>query len=50
MVKNKAWHLEDLGGQQVLKGFRCCLAHSSMRELIPQNDRSWEEASLVVGV
>ena len=35
------WHSEGLGGQQVLKGFQCCLAHSSLRELVPEDDRQF---------
>ena len=27
-----------------------CLAHSSLRELVPQDDGSWEEALLIGGV
>ena len=50
MVKNKVWHSEGVGGQQVLEGFQCWLAHSSLRELVPQDDSSWEEALLVDGI
>ena len=35
-VKNKAWHSEGVGGQQVLEGFQCCLAHCSLKELVPE--------------
>ena len=46
-VKNKVWRLEGKGGQLVLEGLQCCLAYCSLRELVPQDDGSWEEALLV---
>ena len=47
---DKVLHSEGVGAQQVLESFQCCLAHSSLRELVPQDDSSWEEALLVDGV
>ena len=49
-VKNKAWHLEGVGGQLVLEGHQRCLAFCSLGELGPQDDSSWEEALLLCGV
>ena len=46
-VKNKAWRLGGMGGQLVLEGLQRCLAYCSLRELVPQDDGSWEEALLV---
>ena len=46
-VKNKAWLLEGMGSQLVLEGLQRCLAYCSLRELVPQDDGSWEEALLV---
>ena len=46
-VKNKARRLEGMGGQLVLEGLQRCLAYCSLRELVPQDDGSWEEALLV---
>ena len=46
-VKNKVWRLEGMGGQLVLEGLQRCLAYCSLRELVPQDDGSWEEALLV---
>ena len=46
MLKNQARHSEGAGGQQVLEDFQCCLAHCSLRELVPQDDSYWEEALL----
>ena len=43
------WRLEGVGCQLVLEGLQCCLAYCSLRELVPQDDSSWEEA-LLVGV
>ena len=37
------------GGQLVLKGLQRRLAHSSLWELVPQLDRSGEEAMLITG-
>ena len=34
----------------VLEGLQRCLAHSSLRELVSQDDGSWEEALLISGV
>ena len=48
-VKNKAWHSEGVGGQQVLEGFQCCLAHCSLKELVPQDHSSWEGWCLTSG-
>ena len=36
-----------MGGQLVLEGLQRCLANCSLRELVPQDDGSWEEALLV---
>ena len=47
MVKNEAWRLECVGGQLVLEDLQRCLAYSSLRKLVPQDDGSWEEALLV---
>ena len=49
-VKNNAWRLEGVGGQLVLEGLQRCLAYCSLRELVPQDDGSWEEAVLVICV
>ena len=43
------WRLEGVGCQLVLEGLQRCLAYCSLRELVPQDDSSWEEA-LLVGV
>ena len=43
------WLLEGVDCQLVLEGLRRCLAYCSLRELVPQDDSSWEEA-LLVGV
>ena len=49
-VKNKAWHSEGVGGQQVLEGFQCCLAHCSLKELVLEDHSYWEDDQLVHGV
>ena len=36
-----------MGDQLVLEGLQCCLAHNSLRELVPQDDGSWEEALFI---
>ena len=36
-----------MGGQLVLEGLQRCLAYCNLRELVPQDDGSWEEALLV---
>ena len=41
--------LEGVECQLVLEGLQRCLAYCSLRELVPQDDSSWEEA-LLVGV
>ena len=46
-VKNKVCCLEGAGGQLVLEGLQCCLAYCSLRELVPQDDCSREEALFV---
>ena len=43
------WRLEGVGCQLVLEGLQRCLAYCGLRELVPQDDGSWEEA-LLVGV
>ena len=43
------WRLEGASCQLVLEGLQRCLAYCSLRELVPQDDGSWEEA-LLVGV
>ena len=47
MVKNNMWHFEGVGGQLSLEGLQRCLSYCSPRELVPQDDGSWEEALLV---
>ena len=45
MVKNaynKALRLEGVCGQLILEGLQRCLAHSGLRELVPQVDGSCE--------
>ena len=39
-----------MGGLLVLKGIQRCLAYCNLRELVPQDEGSWEEAVLVGGV
>ena len=41
------WRLEGVGCQLVLESLQRCLAYCSLRELVPQDDGSWEEALLV---
>ena len=41
--------LEGVDCQLVLEGLQRCLAYCSLRELVPKNDSSWEDA-LLVGV
>ena len=41
--RQKVWMSAGSGPQR-------CLAHSSLRELVPQDDGSWEEALLIGGV
>ena len=43
------WRLEGVGCQLVLEGLQRCQAYCSLKELVPQDDSSWEEA-LLVGV
>ena len=43
------WRLEGVGCQLVLEGLQRCLAYCGLRELVLQDDGSWEEA-LLVGV
>ena len=43
------WRIEGVGCQLVLEGLQRCLAYCGLRELVPQDDGSWEEA-LLVGV
>ena len=50
ILKNESWLLEGVGGQLVLEGLQRCLAFCSLRELVPQDDSSREEALLVGGV
>ena len=38
------------GGQLVLEGLQRCLAYCGLRELVPEDDGSWEEAVLVGGI
>ena len=42
--------LKDVGGQLVLEGLQRCLAYCSLRELVPQDNSSREEALLIGGV
>ena len=42
-VKIKAGRLEGMGVQLVLEGLQHCLAYCSLRELVTQDDGSWEE-------
>ena len=44
------WRLEGVGCQLVLEGLQRCLAYCGLRELVPQDDDSWEEALLVGAV
>ena len=44
------WRLEGVVYQLVLEGLQHCLAYCSLRELVPQDDSSWEEALLVGGI
>ena len=44
------WRLEGVGCQLVLEGLQRCLSYCSLRELVPQDDSSWEEALLEGGV
>ena len=46
--KNKVWRLEGVGCQLDLEGLQRCLAYYILKELVPQDDSSWEEALLVV--
>ena len=40
------WRLEGVGCQLVLEGLQRCLAYCSLRELVPQDDSSWEKNSV----
>ena len=43
------WRLVGVGGQLVLEGLQCCLAHNSLRELVPQyNGPRWKKRSWYV--
>ena len=44
------WRLEGVGCQVVLEGLQHCLAYCSLRQLVPQDGSSLEEALLVGGV
>ena len=43
------WRLEGVGCQLVLEGLQRCFAYCGLRELVLQDDGSWEDA-LLVGV
>ena len=44
------WRSEGVSGQLVLEGLQRCLAYCNLRELVPQDDGSWEEGLLIIGV
>ena len=39
--KNMVWRLVGVGSQLVLEGLQRCLAHCSLRELVPQYNGPW---------
>ena len=45
--KNMMWRLVGVGSQLVLEGLQRCLAHGSLRELIPKYNGPREKALLV---
>ena len=45
--KHKPLRLEGVCGQLVLEGLQRCLAYCSLRELVPQDGGSREEALLI---
>ena len=45
--KHKPMRLEGVCGQLVLECLQRCLAYCSLRELVPQDGRSREEALLI---
>ena len=41
------WRLEGVGCQLVLEGLQRCQAYCSLRELVPQDDSSWEKVLFI---